>query len=583
QRLPDVPHRHPRHRAGAGHPVISMTDLGSLISSALPAPWPGLLLAVLQVLFVLAFSPLMIGIMRKVKARFQGRSGSPLTQPYVDLAKLLAKGTTRSSTTSFVFAIAPMVGLSAAAIAALLMPILSPLPLLAANIIIFVYLFAIGRFLTALSGLDAGSAFGGMGSSREMMYSIFIEPALFAIVLFLAASGTLAIAPLAPDTASWLSQAALPGYWLAAIALFVAILAETGRLPFDNPATHLELTMVHEAMILENSGHDLALIEWANAAKIFLFFCLAAVLLLPGSLQASAFWPLYLLLFCAGLSVLTAAVESISVKVRLFKVPELLILSALLALLAFLMRLTGAAALGDSLLNIALATVMLLSSLYFIFSATFRRRLELYVVQSICLAVILVASLAEGTPDAYYLLAVTIAFKVVLIPLAFYQLFRGMSGEVKIMPLQFYLKFSSIREGFKLDLNFDPLFMSSPMSTSRALIYAGILITIAFVVAPALGSGSLLLPLVISIILLGMLIIASKTHLLLQLLGFLMMENGVVLLPYALHIQMPLIGEAVVLFDVVILVAIALLLSFKMRGTHGTLDTQKLAELTEKR
>ena len=565
--------------------ALPSSGLPALISSVLPAPFPLIALAILQIIFVFALAPLLVGLMRKTKARMQGRTGSPVYQPYIDLVKLLSKGTAKSSVSSFVFVIAPLFCFVSIAIAALLLPILSSTPPIAASIIVFIYLFSVGRFLFALSGLDAGSSFGGMGSSREMLYSILIEPALFAIIIFLAAS-TIGpgISPLASDPASWSALVSSPPFWLVAISLFVAILAETGRLPFDNPATHLELTMVHEAMILENSGPDLALIEWAQAAKMFLFLSLAAALLLPGSLQSSPWWPAILLAFAALLAVLVAVVESLSVKMRLFKVSKLLILSALLGIMAFLLHLFGAPAAGESAVSIALVLVMLLSAIYILFSVTFRRRLELYVVQGLCLAAIyLMRYTSAGAPDALYLLAATVVLKIIVIPMAFYYLFRGMPGEVKLMPWQFYLKFGAAKESFKLDLNFDPLFTDAPTSVSRSLIFAAILIGLAFMISPAIGGATLMLPLVVSLILIGMLIIATKTHLLLQLLGFLVMENGVVLLPFALRVQLPLIGEAVALFDVVVLVAIALLLSFKMRSTHGTLDTKQLVELTEKR
>ncbi|MFA6327933.1 MAG: NADH-quinone oxidoreductase subunit H [Candidatus Micrarchaeia archaeon] len=540
------------------------------------------IMAVLQVAFALLLSPLLIGIMRKVKARFQGRVGSPVIQPYIDLAKLLSKGTTRSSVTSFVFAIAPVAGFASIAIAALMLPLLSPSPVLAAGIIVFVYLFSVGRFLTALSGLDAGSAFGGMGSSREMLYSIFIEPALFGVVILMATSGSLNIAPLASDMASWQALIATPAYWLIAISLFIAILAETGRLPFDNPATHLELTMVHEAMILENSGPGLALIEWANAIKIFLFFAFAGILLLPGSLQAGIFWPAILFAFTAALSVFVASVESISAKVRLFKVSELLIFSILLALLAFLTRIIAISPGTDSWLQTMLALAMLLTAIYSIFSLTFRDRIKLYIVQSICLvAILLQIMLTNNSEGMNYLFLMAIAtFKIAIIP---FVLYKSTSWGMKIMPLQFYLRFGGPKKKFKLDLEGDPLFMGAPMTTSRALVYAGVLVTLAFAVSSVLGGTTLMLPIAVSLVLIGMLIIASKTHLLLQLLGFLMMENGVVLLPYALHVNMPFIGEVVTLFDLVVLVRITLLLSFKMKETHGTLDTRKLIELVEKR
>ena len=539
------------------------------------------ILAVLQVAFALLLAPLLIGIMRKVKAQFQGRIGSPITQPYIDLLKLLSKGTARSSVTSFIFAIAPVVGFVSIAIAALMLPIFSSSPILTGGIIVFVYLFSIGRFLTALSGLDAGSAFGGMGSSREMLYSIFIEPALFAIILLMATSSSLGIAPLANDSASWQALATSPAYWLIAISLLIAMMAETGRLPFDNPATHLELTMVHEAMILENSGPNLALIEWANAIKIFLFFSLMGILLMPGDIQASPLWPVILLAFNVILGIFVAAVESISVKVRLFKVSELLIFSILLALLAFLTHIFVVKT-TDSWVQSLMALLMLLAAIYVIFSLTFRDRIKLYIVQSVCLVLILLQFyIADDAPGMNYLFLLAIAiFKIVIIPFVLYQ---SISFGTKLMPLQFYLRFGEARKKFKLNLEAEPIFMVAPMTTSRALVYASVLVVLAFATSSVLGGTTIMLPFAVSLILIGMLIIASKPHLIMQLLGFLMMENGVVLLPYALHINMPFIGEMVALFDVIILVRITLLLSFKMQETHGTLDTEKLVELVEKR
>ncbi len=542
-----------------------------------------LALALLQILFVFGLSPLLIGIMRKVKARMQGRSGSSIFQPYIDVLKLLSKGSAKSDVTSFVFFIAPVIGFASIAIAALMLPILAPMPMLAVSIIIFAYLFSIGRFLTALSGLDAGSAFGGMGSSREMLYSVLIEPALFAVILFLVAFGsTGAISSLASNNASWFVFVSSPQFWLAALALFVIVLAETGRLPFDNPATHLELTMVHEAMILENSGPGLALIEWAQASKIFLFFTLMAVLFLPLNLVDSMpMRALCVFIAVVVISVITAAVESISVKVRLFKVAELLVFAMVLAILAFLTNIFG---FGSESLATSLVLVMLLSSLYFIFSATFRRRLEIYVLQSLCLALIfLIPLVATGTPGSYFEFATTVVFKLILIPLLFYHLFRTMPGEVKLLSTRFYRIFQATKDNLRMDLDFDPLFVSGSVSTARTLIYAGILILLSFALSFAFGVHNLMLPLVLSLILIGMLIIAVKSHLLLQLLGFLLMENGVVLLPTALSIDIPIMGEIVSMFDVLVLIIVAVLLAIKIRGTLGTMDTKQLDELIEKR
>jgi len=548
-------------------------------------PLPSIALAILQIIFVFCFSPLLIGIMRKVKARLQGRTGSPIYQPYLDLLKLFSKGTVKSDVTSFIFVIAPILGFVSVAVAALLLPILLPLPVLAGSIITFAYLFAIGRFLTALSGLDAGSAFGGLGSSREMLYSVLIEPALFAIIIFLAAyGGGMTITALATDSASWQVLALSPSYWLAVLALFVVILAETGRLPFDNPATHLELTMVHEAMILENSGPNLALIEWANSAKIFLMFSLLIILFSPPVFQDNLLLRgAFIAIVAVILSILTAVVESISVKVRLFKVAELLVLSMLFAILAVLTKIFRITP-GNEILTTTLMLLMLLSSLYFIFSATFKRRLEIYIFQSLCLVLIFVQPvLTEGTPDAYFRLVTTIIFKILIVPIVLYELFSIMPGEVKLLPMRFYNVFRTMKKELRLNLDFDPLFVAGAMTPVRTLIYSGVLIILAFILSAVFGVGTSMLPLVLSMILVGMLIIAVKTHLLLQLMGFLLMENGVVLLPTALSLKSQFIGEAVTLFDIVVLVIVAILLALKIQKTLGSFDTGKLDELIEKR
>ncbi len=539
-------------------------------------------MAILQIIFIFGFSPLLIGIMRKVKARLQGRIGSPIIQPYIDVIKLLSKGTAKSSISSFIFTIAPVLGFVSIGIAALALPIISSSPLLAVSIIIFAYLFSIGRFMTALSGLDAGSAFGGLGSSREMFYSVLIEPALFAVILFLAASGTTIISPLAD---SWDAVVLSPVHWFAALALFIIILAETGRLPFDNPATHLELTMVHEAMILENSGPNLALIEWGHASKIFILFSLLAIIFLPAFPDDTLLRPALILGVSIILAIVTAVVESISVKVRLFKVGELMLLALLLAGLSLLTKIFGSGLRQEDSLMTMLVFLMLLSSLYFIFSATFKRRLEIYIFQSICLVLIFIQPvlLGVGGTEDYLRIMTTVIFKLVLIPFIFYHLFRTLPGEVKLLPIRFYKIFKASKDELKFNLDFDPLFTSASISITRGLIYAGVLVLLAFVLSSFFGATTLMLPFVLSLILIGMLIIAVKTHLLLQLFGFLLMENGVTLLPYALSIKIPLISDMVALLDIVVLIIIAVLLTLKIQGTLGTLDTKELDELIEKR
>ncbi|MBI2016104.1 MAG: NADH-quinone oxidoreductase subunit H [Candidatus Rokubacteria bacterium] len=271
-----------------------------------------LLAGLAQVLVVAAGAPLLVGVVRTLKARLVGRRGPSPWQPYADLRKLLGKDAVVSTTTSWVFRATPYVLAATMLVTALVVPVLVAHPPLAfaGNIILVMYLFMLGTFFLALAGLDAGSAFGGMGSSREVAVAALAEPTIIVAVFAL------------------------------------ALRAET--LPVDNPATHLELTMIHEAMVLEYSGRYLALVEWASAMKLFVFMTLLANLFVPAGVPSLAEpVPLLLgLLALAGklavLATALAVVETAVAKLRLFRVPELLAGSFALALLSvtavFLLR-----------------------------------------------------------------------------------------------------------------------------------------------------------------------------------------------------------------------------------------------------
>ena len=297
----------------------------------------------LQVLVVAAGAPLLLGLVRTLKARFVGRRGPDPWQPYADLRKLLAKEAVVSATTSWIFQVTPYVLVATMLTAALTVPALVARPALgfAGGAIFLMYLFLLGTFFLALAGLDAGSAFGGMGSSREAAVAALAEPtaivAIFALVL---RAETTDLGGIVRHLAEDPGAAANPGHLLAFAAFFIVMLAETGRLPVDNPATHLELTMIHEAMILEYSGRYLALVEWAAAMKLFLFMTLLANLFVPWGVPAEV-TPLSLLVgllaLAAKLTLLAAVLavtETAVAKLRLFRVPELLAGSFALAVLA---------------------------------------------------------------------------------------------------------------------------------------------------------------------------------------------------------------------------------------------------------
>jgi formate hydrogenlyase subunit 4 len=301
-------------------------------------------LALLQVLIVALGAPLLVGGVRTMKARLTGRRGPRPLQPYADLAKLLRKGTVVSTTTSWIFRATPYVLTATMLVAALIVPVVLARPVLDfAGLVLLMYLFVLGTFFLALAGLDAGSAFGGMGASREVAVAALAEPTIMIAILALALRAeTTNLGAIVERFAVDPLLAANPGHLLAFGALFIVMLAETGRLPVDNPATHLELTMIHEAMVLEYSGRHLALVEWAAAMKLFLFMALLANLFFPWGMPASAA-PLALLLGLVVLAVKLivlatglAVIETLVAKLRLFRVPELLAGSFALAVLSVL-------------------------------------------------------------------------------------------------------------------------------------------------------------------------------------------------------------------------------------------------------
>ena len=291
-----------------------------------------LLLGLLQGVAVALGAPLLVGTLRTLKARMVGRRGPAPWQPFLDLRKLLGKTPVVSDTTSWIFRATPYVLAGAMLVAALAAPVLTSRPPLAfAGIILLMSLFLLGTFFLALAGLDAGSAFGGMGSSREVAVAALAEPTVILAVFALALrANTTNLGGIVERVSAEPLLAINPAHLLAFAAFFIVMLAECGRLPVDNPATHLELTMIHEAMVLEYSGRHLALVEWASSMKLLLFLTLLANLFFPWGVPADAVLPALLLglLALAGklvlLAVALALLETAIAKLRLFRVPELL-------------------------------------------------------------------------------------------------------------------------------------------------------------------------------------------------------------------------------------------------------------------
>jgi formate hydrogenlyase subunit 4 len=302
--------------------------------------------AVLQAAGLLAVAPLLRTIIKKMKARLQNRQGPPLLQGYYDLAKLLRKETVRSETASWVYVAGPRVYFAAAVAATTLVPVLfAAAPLEAAGgILLLVGTLALGRFALATAALDTGSPFGGMGASRDMTIAALAEPALM-LGLFASAlaAGSMNLGALVRVLVRE-GVALHPSDILAFAGLFIIVVAETGRIPVDNPATHLELTMIHEAMVLEYAGPDLALVEWASALKELLYLTLLVDLFMPAGIATNVAPGAVLtaLVAWAGkvfvLAIAVTVVESTNAKLRLFRVPELVSISLGLAFLALAIR-----------------------------------------------------------------------------------------------------------------------------------------------------------------------------------------------------------------------------------------------------
>jgi formate hydrogenlyase subunit 4 len=281
---------------------------------------------------------------RKVKAVLQNRRGAPVLQPYRDLYKLFAKRTRMAHAASRLFRAAPYIVFMATWLAASAVPLIAiDLPTASiADVIVIAGLLALARFFLALAGMDVGTAFGGMGASREMFVSALAEPAMLMAVFTLAMTAHSTNLASVVDYQLVHGSILRPSYMFALAGLILVAVAETGRIPVDNPTTHLELTMIHEAMILEYSGRHLALMEWAAQLKLLLYGALLANVFFPwGIAQGNGLLELVtgLVVVIAKLALLGAALavsETVLAKMRLFRAPAFLNLALLLAMLGLL-------------------------------------------------------------------------------------------------------------------------------------------------------------------------------------------------------------------------------------------------------
>jgi formate hydrogenlyase subunit 4 len=298
-----------------------------------------------QTVLLLLLAPLLTGCIRNWKAKLQNRRGARIWQPYSDLIKFFRKDMVISEHASWVFSFAPYVVFITALVAGLLVPMVTvqaPLSLFG-DVLALVGLLALGRFFLALGGLDPGSAFGGMGSSREMTIAAIAEPAMMLAIFTVAiTAGSTDISHIVQVAQSPTWKVLNPTHVMAFAALFIVLLAETGRIPVDNPATHLELTMIHEAMLLEYSGRYLALMEWGSSIKQLVLMTLLVNIFFPIGMATDttpAALGIGALVYGGKLILIAVAVvvvETTNAKLRLFRVPDLLGAAFVLGTLALL-------------------------------------------------------------------------------------------------------------------------------------------------------------------------------------------------------------------------------------------------------
>ncbi|MBF0312602.1 MAG: NADH-quinone oxidoreductase subunit H [Oligoflexia bacterium] len=290
-------------------------------------------------LLPLLLAPLLLGIIVRVKAIFAGRVGAPLLQPYYDLYKLMQKDYIYSKTTSIIIRLGPLVIMAIALSLISLLPLgpIEPLWRFEGDILVFVYLLALARFLLIISALDTGSSFAGMGAAREAFFSMLIEPVIlfcFLTMIFLSKSTSIT-SIFSGIQLLWPQMGEL--FVSLAASMFIVLLLESSRIPFDDPSTHLELTMIHEVMVLDHAGPDLAMILYAQTLKLWIFACFIVQLLLPQQLFPLWLQPLLVILGIVVVTIFIGIIESIMARLKLSRIPGPIIFAFILAFIPFIL------------------------------------------------------------------------------------------------------------------------------------------------------------------------------------------------------------------------------------------------------
>jgi len=528
-----------------------------------------ILATLLQGIFILAVAPFAMGLVRLCKARLQGRLGASPLLPYYTFATLFKKQMVISNATSWIFRAVPFVVLSTSVILAFVLPLLFVGGKLASlsDFLFVAGILMIGSIFLVLGGLDTGSAFGGMGSSREMTIAALVEPTIIMVFVAMSfVSGTFAIDGMIGGQLI----SSHPYLILSIFAFFLATLAENARYPLDNPATHLELTMVHEAMILEYSGTYLAMLEYASAIKLTIFSILLASFIFPASVFAAAglgFSSMILAFLFGILKVvvmmgLLALLESTIVKMRFYRIQEFMSVAFFTALAGMLVSLFS----SSIHMKMEYHTIFGALAVFFVV-LLFGRARSFAMVRYYALSSLSIAGVALGLsfiyPDEkehlWIFALVTILIKVILVPYVI----------------------NYVQKNFK-DFIKAPSFLKP---TSSYFVIVAILGVTLFVMkhTPIVGIVSFDALLYVSIALIGIGLATMIIHrnILSQILGLLIMENGVTVFTLVTVKSLPLLIELGVFVIIVASAFILSVLGLRIREFHGSSDTEELRSLTE--
>jgi len=519
-----------------------------------------------QMLLVLALAPLFTGFVRKVKARLLRRQGPPLIQPYLDLVRLARKEVVLADSASWLFRVIPYLVFAATWVAASLIPTFRTGLLFSwsADLIAIIALLGSARFFLALAGMDVGTSFGGIGSSREVMIASLAEPAMLMVVFTLALiAGSTQLSTIAEFMAS--PQVGLRvSLGLGLLGLVMVAVAENGRIPIDNPATHLELTMVHEAMVLEYSGRHLALIELSSALKLLLYVSLLACLFAPWGIEsAGAAVPALAIgigAYVGKLAVggfLLGLFETSIAKMRVFRVPEFLgaafdarVAGNIAALRVWELLMSR---IDFDIAHLLAGTLVLIS-----FLELYQDRLYALLNVYAAHAFVLAASVAwqafvQDAPHLYVTAAIALVFKAIVIPVTLHRII--------------------VRLGIHREIE-------KVVGVGTAMLAGMSLVALSMVVMLRVTHGADPLAredlaFALSVVLLGLLMMVTRRNAVSQVVGFMSLENGLVLAATGAK-GMPLVVEISVAFSILIALIVIGIFLFRIRERFDTVDVQAL-------